>query len=141
MPNSEFVNGKVVNWTLTDASRRIHIPFGVAYGSDKQRVREAALEAAAKSPHTLKNYKGREAEAWLTGFGDNSLNFELVVWLMPQAVKKPQKVKADYYWELETALAKKGIEHPIPPAPGLLLQESPVGLTIPKIQAVGNNPL
>lgn len=114
VPNSELVNGKVINWTLTDASRRIHIPFGVAYGSDKLRVREAALEAADKSPHTLKNYRGREAEVWLTNFGDSSLNFELVVWLIPLSVKKPQKVRADYYWELETAFAKKGIELPFP---------------------------
>ena len=112
VPNSEFVNGKVINWTLHDDSRRFHIPFGVAYGNDKQRVREAALESAANSPHTLKNYQGREAEAWLVGFGETSLNFELVVWLLPQAVKKPQKVRADCYWELETALTKFGIQLP-----------------------------
>ncbi len=123
VPNSEFVNGKVVNWTLNDASRRFHIPFGVAYGNDKQRVREAALEAAAKCPHTLKNYKGREAEAWLIGFGDTSLNFELVVWLLPQAVKKPQQVRADYYWELETALTKQGIQLPATLAASILLRE------------------
>jgi small-conductance mechanosensitive channel len=114
VPNSEFVNGKVINWTLTDASRRFHIAFGVAYGSDKELVRRAALEAAHNAPHTMKNYKGREPEVWLTNFGDSSLNFELVVWVLPQAVKKPQRVRADYYWELETALKKQGIELPFP---------------------------
>jgi potassium efflux system protein len=134
VPNSEFVNGKVVNWTLNDASRRFHIPFGVAYGNDKQRVREAALEAAAKSPHTLKNYKGREAEAWLIGFGDTSLNFELVVWLLPQAVKKPQQVRADYYWELETALTKFGIQLPATLAASILSREQvgSLGVAVPK---------
>jgi small-conductance mechanosensitive channel len=130
VPNSEFVNGKVVNWTLNDASRRFHIPFGVAYGNDKQRVREAALEAATKSPHTLKNYKGREAEAWLIGFGDTSLNFELVVWLIPQAVKIPQQVRADYYWELETALTKRGIQLPATLAASILLREQAAGLDV-----------
>jgi small-conductance mechanosensitive channel len=130
VPNSEFVNGKVVNWTLNDASRRFHIPFGVAYGNDKQCVREAALEAAAKTPHTLKNYKGREAEAWLIGFGDTSLNFELVVWLLPQAVKKPQQVRADYYWELESALTKFGIQLPATLAASILLREKAVGLDV-----------
>ncbi len=114
VPNSEFVNGKVINWTLTDASRRIHIPFGVAYGTDKEIVRKAVLEAAEKTPHTLKSRYGREPECWLTGFGDSNLNFELVVWVQPEAVKKPQRVRAAYYWELETSLRKHGIEIPFP---------------------------
>ncbi len=114
VPNSEFVSGQVINWTLTDASRRIHIPFGVAYGSDKDLVRKAALEAAHNTPHTLKNHSYREPEVWLTNFGGSSLDFELVVWVLPHAVKKPQKVRAAYYWELETALRKYGITIPFP---------------------------
>lgn len=114
VPNSEFVNGKVINWTLTDASRRIHIPFGIAYGSDKDLVRKAGLEAAERTPYTLKNKGGREPEVWLINFGDSSLDFELVVWVQPHAVKKPQRVRAAYYWELETALKKYGIKIPFP---------------------------
>lgn len=114
VPNSEFVNGQVINWTLTDASRRIHIPFGVAYGSDKDIVRKAALEAAHNTPHTLRNRINRDPEVWLINFGDSSLDFELVVWVQPQAVKKPQRVRAAYYWELETALRKYGVEIPFP---------------------------
>lgn len=114
VPNSEFVNGQVINWTLTDASRRIHIPFGVAYGSDKDIVRKAALEAANNTPHTLRNRLNRDPEVWLINFGDSSLDFELVVWVQPQAVKKPQRVRAAYYWELETALRKYGVEIPFP---------------------------
>jgi potassium efflux system protein len=114
VPNSEFVNGKVTNWTLTDASRRIHIPFGIAYGTDKEIVRKAALEAAEQTSYTLMGLPGREPEVWLANFGDSSLDFELVVWVKPQAVKKPQRVRAAYYWELETALRKYGIEIPFP---------------------------
>lgn len=40
VPNSEFITGRVVNWTLGERARRLHIPFGVAYGSDKQLVRK-----------------------------------------------------------------------------------------------------
>ena len=114
VPNSEFVNGQVINWTLTDASRRIHIPFGVAYGSDKELVKKAALEAAYNTPHTLRNHITREPEVWLTNFGNSSLDFELIVWVLPHAVKRPQRVKAAYYWELETALKKYRIEIPFP---------------------------
>ncbi|MET0293959.1 MAG: mechanosensitive ion channel domain-containing protein, partial [Phenylobacterium sp.] len=38
MPNSRFIVGPVVNWTLQGEGRRIHIPFSVAYGSDREQV-------------------------------------------------------------------------------------------------------
>ncbi|MEQ9639423.1 MAG: mechanosensitive ion channel [Alphaproteobacteria bacterium] len=114
VPNSEFINNRVTNWTLREGHRRLRVPFGVAYGTDKELVRKAALEAAANVPHELKGPAERKAEVWLTGFGDSSLDFELVVWLDPAAVKRPGRVKADYNWALETALANYGIEIPFP---------------------------
>ena len=114
VPNSEFVNGRVTNWTLDEAHRRIHVPFGVSYGSDKERVRQAVLEAAAATEHTLTGIPDREPQVWLVGFGDSSLNFELVVWLNPEAVKRPSLVQAAYLWEIHTALSKHGIEIPFP---------------------------
>ena len=46
VPNSEFINGRVVNWTFGSHYRRMHIPFGVAYGTDKAATRTAVLKAA-----------------------------------------------------------------------------------------------
>lgn len=114
VPNSEFINNRVTNWTLREGHRRSRIPFGVAYGTDKELVRKAALEAASGVPHQLKGVGAREPEVWLTGFGDSSLDFELVVWLDPASVKRPGRVNADYTWALEDALTKYGIEIPFP---------------------------
>lgn len=113
VPNSEFVSGRVVNWTMSDVSRRTRVPFGVAYGTDKEVVRRAVLDAAQKVPYTLKDPK-RKPQVWLTGFGDSALNFELVVWLTPEAVKRPGAVNAHYCWEIETALKLHNIEIPFP---------------------------
>ena len=114
VPNSEFVSGRVVNWTHGDGSRRLRIPFGVAYGSDKDLVKKAAVEAAAAVPFTLALEGGRRPQVWLVGFGDSSLQFELVVWLTPEATKRPGAVNASYMWALETALCKYGLEIPFP---------------------------
>lgn len=114
VPNSEFVNGTVTNWTFADAYRRLRVPFGVAYGTDKDLVRKAGLEAAAAVEHTLTGHPRWEPQVWLVGFGDSSLNFELVVWLTPPAVKRPAAVNAAYCWALDTALARHGIEIPFP---------------------------
>ncbi len=114
VPNSEFINSRVTNLTLRDAFVRVRVPFGVAYGTDKDLVRKAALEAAADVPHMLTGPKARPPQVWLTNFGESSLDFELVVWLKPESVKRPGAVKADYNWALETALGKYGIEIPFP---------------------------
>jgi potassium efflux system protein len=113
VPNSEFVNGQVTNWTLREAVRRIHVSFGVAYGTEKETVKKAALEAAARVPWTFSGKK-REPSVWFVKFGDSSLDFELVVWLTPDAVKRPGAVQSDYLWEIETSLNEHGIEVPFP---------------------------
>jgi potassium efflux system protein len=114
VPNSQFVNGRVVNWTLGEASRRIHVPFGVAYGTDKEQVRRVVLDAAGGVAYTLTGVAGREPQVWFVKFGDSSLDFELVVWLQPDAVKRPASVQAAYLWEIHTALITHGIEIPFP---------------------------
>ena len=75
VPNSEFVGGRVTNWTLREVFRRLRVPFGVAYGTDKDLVKKAALEAAAAVPFTLMNSPNRQPQVWLVAFGDSSLNF------------------------------------------------------------------
>ncbi len=114
VPNSDFINQEVTNWTLREASRRIHVPFGVAYGTDKERVSKAVLEAADSVRWTLKDVKGRAPQVWFVNFGDSSLDFELVVWLIPEAVKRPSAVQAAYLWEIESKLHEYRIEVPFP---------------------------
>lgn len=114
VPNSEFVNGRVVNWTLREVARRQRIPFRVAYGSDREQVKQAALEAAAAVPYTVTLDGPRAPDVWLTGFGEFSLNFELVVWLNPTATRRVGRVLAAYNWALHVALEKYGIVIPLP---------------------------
>lgn len=114
VPNLEFVRGRVVNWTLDEGDRRIRVPFGVAYGTDKDAVRAAALDAAERTPHTLQGIYARRPQVWLVNLGDSSLDFELVVWLTPEAGKRPSLVHADYLWEIHSALVARGIEIPFP---------------------------
>ena len=115
VPNSEFIGGRVTNWTLTDAVRRFRIPFGVAYGSDKALVKKAALEAAANVKWTLnEEATDRIPRVWMTGFGDSSLDFVLAVWVSSDVVKRPSSMTSDYLWALDDALRKYDIEIPFP---------------------------
>lgn len=114
VPNSEFVTTRLTNWTLGERILRVRIPFGVAYGSDKELVKKAAIEAAAEVQYTLTNMKGREPDVWLTEFGDSSLNFLLLVWVNRQGAKRPTRTRSAYLWELESKLTEYGIEIPFP---------------------------
>jgi potassium efflux system protein len=114
VPNSEFVTTRLTNWTLGERILRVRIPFGVAYGSDKELVRKAAQEAAGEVSYTLTNMKGRDPEVWLVDFGESSLDFLLLVWVNRQGARRPTRTRAAYLWELESKLTEYGIEIPFP---------------------------
>ena len=114
VPNSRFIEGRVINWTLKGDTRRIHIPFAVAYGANRSRVREAVLEAARASPFTLPETDTRKSQVWLVGFGESGLDFELLVWPTREAVKRPAAMHAAYTWAIADALDSAGIEIPFP---------------------------
>lgn len=114
VPNSRFIEQPVTNWTLKGDTRRIHVPFTVAYGSDRGRVRDAVLKAAQASPFTLPETDVRKSQVWLVAFGDRGLAFELVVWPTRDAVKRPAAMHAAYTWLIADALDAAGVEVPVP---------------------------
>jgi small-conductance mechanosensitive channel len=114
IPNSKLIESQVINWTLKGGTRRIHVPFSVAYGVDKAQVRDVVLAAARAAPFTLPETEGRKTQVWLIGFGESALNFELVVWPTFDAVKRPSAMHAAYTWAIEDALRDAEIEIPFP---------------------------
>lgn len=77
VPNSEFISGRVVNWTHIDPRVRFRVAVGVGNGSDPRLVEKLLLEVSAANPNVL----GDPAPTVVfRKFGENSLNFELRVW-------------------------------------------------------------
>lgn len=113
VPNSEFISGRVANWTYGDPVRRLHVPFSVAYGTDKELVREAALAAARSVPGSLED-ADHVPDVWLVRMGDNGLEFELIVWVGIGEIARPGITQASYMWALETELTRRNIEIPFP---------------------------
>jgi small-conductance mechanosensitive channel len=113
VPNNEFTQNRLVNWTYGGRRQRVHIPFGVGYGSDKAVVKAAALRAIARVPGVLID-AGLEPDVWLVKFGDNSLDFEMVVWAGPDLVTSPGRAHASFMWALHDELIVDGIEIPFP---------------------------
>jgi small-conductance mechanosensitive channel len=110
VPNSEFINNSVTNWTANDPNVRINIPVGVGYNSDPEAVRQMMLGVAAEHPQVLKEPK---PDVIFTDYGDNSLNFKLRVWTADRA-HTPAILKSDLYFAMFKVFAAQGVELPFP---------------------------
>lgn len=110
VPNSEFINQRVTNWTANDRQVRISLPLGVSYESDPKAVRDVILAVARRHPDVLVE---PSPEVIFVEFGESSLNFELRIWTIQQ-VQTPTRLKSDLYFEIFAAFRKEAIEIPFP---------------------------
>lgn len=109
VPNSRFLEHDVVNWSHRNPLSRIHIPVGVAYGSQPETVKAVLLEVGREHPQVM---AAPAPEVFLMGFGDSSLNFELLVW-----IRKPQhypKIRSELNFAIASAFNQTGIKIPFP---------------------------
>jgi potassium efflux system protein len=107
VPNSRFLEKEVINWSHRNPISRLHLPVGVAYSSDPKIVQAALLEAASKHPNVL---QAPSPLVLFKEFGNNSLNFELLVW-----TAEPNKqflLKSDLYYNIYEILQQREIEIP-----------------------------
>ena len=110
VPNTKFIDSPVTNWTYGDPRVRFRIPVGVAYGSDIAKVREALLAAGRENPNTLKD---PVPSVFLGKFGDNSIDFELVVWSSEMSAR-PSRYRSDLNFAIEQKFREAGIEIAFP---------------------------
>jgi len=114
VPNSRFISDQVINYTLSSDRRRLHIPFGVAYGSDVQQVMDVVMTVPATLPFIIVDDPECEPRVWMIGMGDSSLNFELLVWIHGQATSRPSGTLSDCLLAVHRALVDNGIPIPFP---------------------------
>lgn len=115
VPNSQLSSQRLTNWTMRDNARRFRIPFGVAYGTDKNLVRESVIAAIKKLPFVHSDdFRYPDPQVWLIEFGDSSVNFELVAWVDLSVPIPYETSRSALMWELDTTLKNNGIEIPFP---------------------------
>ncbi|HEU4409986.1 MAG TPA: mechanosensitive ion channel domain-containing protein [Polyangiaceae bacterium] len=109
VPNSEIVNGRVLNVTLLESRARISVRVGVSYRSAPERVREVLLAAAAEVAAVLAEPAPRVLFA---DYGDSALAFEIQAWI-DDPWDEPA-VASELRFAVFAALARNGIEVPFP---------------------------
>jgi len=114
VPNSELIDKILINWTMNNDYRRIRIPFVTGTECDKELIRSVVCEASLSVPCTMyNNAQFSNPQVWLVGFGENGLNFELVVWVNLRIKTHSDSREADYLWEIESALRTNHISMPM----------------------------
>ncbi len=115
VPNSSFIQNNVINWTLEDPTRRLHIPFGVAYGTEVKDVVRVVLEELEQSDlKYIRDDSNKSPEVWMTNMNNSSLDFELLVWIEWDNKLRPNSFRSDFLILIYNALNKNGIQIPFP---------------------------
>ncbi|MBU1248431.1 MAG: mechanosensitive ion channel [Proteobacteria bacterium] len=78
MPNENFIVNPVVVWTHGDPVVRLKVPVGIHYDSDPRLAMKLMIQAAKQTGRILKD---PPPMAQLIGFGDNSVDLEIRVWI------------------------------------------------------------
>lgn len=110
IPNSQMADAKIVNesggpWVKS----RIRLKVGVAYGSDVDQVVEVLERVAKEREAVCANPAPRVR---MRGFGDSSLDFELLCWIDQPAERG--LISHQLYMDIYKALAREDIEIPFP---------------------------
>jgi small-conductance mechanosensitive channel len=105
VPNSEFITQEVVNWSYGNPQLRLHLPVGLAYGSDPDAATEALLAAARSHPDVLAT---PEPAVWLNEFGDNALGFELLAWIADPV--QAQAIRSDLNFAILRECTARSLE-------------------------------
>jgi len=110
IPNEELITQRVENWSYSNELVRLRIPIGISYQSDPRLAIKLCVEAAEMAPRVQLQ---PEPRCQLMGFGDNSLNLELRIW-----INDPQNGRANLISEVLLGVwdrfQEHGIEIPFP---------------------------
>lgn len=106
VPNSYFLEQRVVNWTLVSADVRGTVSVGVSYGSPVQQVHRLILQAGMDNPKVIRT---TPPEVMFEDFGDNALVFTLYFWTDITAPMDLRRVQSELRFRISELFDQAGI--------------------------------
>lgn len=110
VPNSDFINSRVINWSHNNKEVRLNLTVGVSYSEDPARIRKLLLEVIAQNHGVLTN---PEPYILFEGFGDSSLNFNVLVWTS-EHIDRPKILRSELYYEIFAQFKEHNVQIPFP---------------------------
>jgi small-conductance mechanosensitive channel len=110
IPNSQFISGTIINYSLSSPEVRLALPVGVSYLADPRQVEKILLQVAEREPLVIKT---QAPVVRFVEYGDSSINFELLVWCDVRTSPR-RKIRSELYFALFEEFKKADIEIPFP---------------------------
>ncbi|HZV82108.1 MAG TPA: mechanosensitive ion channel domain-containing protein, partial [Geobacteraceae bacterium] len=111
VPNSQFLQQNVINWTLSDKQVRYVVTVGVAYGSPTRESANLILKSVEAQKEVLTN---PQAYVTFDSFSESSLNFSAYFWLELSVETNTLEICSDIRHRIAEMLGEAGIEIPFP---------------------------
>jgi potassium-dependent mechanosensitive channel len=105
IPNSNLLENKVTNWTLSDSLLRHSVKVGVEYGSATRDVAKTLLAVASDHGLVLDH---PASEVRFENFGEKSLEFSLLFWFDNRKTSR-DALASDLRFMIEKAFAESAI--------------------------------
>ena len=113
VPNRNFIENNVINWTMHDKIKRFDIPFGVAYGTKPEHVIAVIKEAVVNSGYSdIIEAHDKFTNVIMSGMGSSSVDFILQVWIHGEEILAPSKTMSRFLIIIYNTLNAHGIEIP-----------------------------
>ena len=114
VPNSEFISGKIINYTLSDPYVRVRVPVPVSYDANPKRVEEILLQVVSDVEGAVLDMPGKEPEVWFFELSDSALVFYVVFWVDLRKLVRVRYVRSQVYYSAWKRLKEVGIQVPYP---------------------------
>ncbi|GAB4108313.1 MAG: mechanosensitive ion channel [Phycisphaeraceae bacterium] len=106
IPNSQFLEQPVVNWTLSDRDVRGSVTVGVAYGSPTDKVAQLLRRCMDEHPRI---HERPEPIILFNDFGDNALIFEAYFWSRITRPMDLKMIQSDVRFRFDQLCREAGI--------------------------------
>lgn len=109
IPNSTFLEGRLVNWTYSDTRNRQTILVGVAYGTPLRMAGDVLAGVLDRHGLVLKE---PPPQVYLDDYGDSAIRFALTYWVEMIEGNDVRRLRSDIMHMIDSAFAEAGIAMP-----------------------------
>jgi small-conductance mechanosensitive channel len=106
VPNSNFLEKHITNWTLSDKMILAKVKVGVAYGSPVDLVTELLLKAVSQSDGVLSEPR---PFVLFEDFGDNALMFEIYFGMVVENILQKRRIASNVRYRINALFEQHGI--------------------------------
>jgi small-conductance mechanosensitive channel len=138
IPNSNILQNKVTNWTLSDTRIRTSVAVGVAYGTPVQPVVETLQRVVSQHSRVLVE---PNPIVIFEDFGDSSLVFKVHFWIHMRTIMEGHEVRSDIRVAIDDAFRRAGIVIAFPQRDVHLDLQSPIEVALTDRQRSISRPL